>query len=126
MKKVFQKIKQGSTWLIKAISRLDILIIGFSLVLMHQMHWVVEFFYPVTGEPSMIWLYTTIFGLTKASIVIAYAYLMFRLFFNVPYQYLEKEFNTNFRKLPWSKKLNVTLLLYAFFLAFFLVSVVTM
>lgn len=126
MKKVLSKIKQVGVWFLKAISRLDILIVAFSLVLMYQMHWVVEFFYPVTGEPSMIWIYYTIFGLTKASIVIAYAYLMFRLFFNVPYQYLEKDFNTNFKKLPWSKKLNVTLLLYAFFLAFFLVSVVTM
>ena len=123
---MIEKIKKASTWFFKIITKLDILVIIFALILMHNLHWLVETFYPIVGEPSMSWIYNTVFGLTRGSIVIGYAYLMFRIFFPHLYKYLEESSVNDFKNLEWRKRLYITLLLYAFFLSFFLVSVVTM
>ena len=61
LKKFSQFCTRATIGFFNLVRRADILVVVFALILMHNLYILVEMFYPVTGEPSMIWIYETVF-----------------------------------------------------------------
>ena len=110
---------------LKRVLRADVFIIAFALVGCHFAHYAIQWLYPVTGEPSYSWLYHTLFGLTRGSIILGYSYLVFRFIFPSMYWYFESKFTRDLQKQSSKFKICAVLLVYFGFLFFFLASGIT-
>lgn len=110
----------------KYVSIRDVIVVSIALFVSHFSYLILIWLYPQTGEPSFQWLYRTIFGLTRGSIIMAYAFLIIRLLFPDVFFYLRRSFDKDITTInPW-QKITLHLFVYCFVTVVFLWSVSTM
>lgn len=122
--KIVEKASLIFDRLLRIVRKRDIYIVVFALLLSHFIYYPVEYFYPWTGEPSHNWIYKLVNGLTRGTIIIAYAYLTYRIIWPANYDFFEKsKWREHFEKQPWTYRNNFSFVLYSFFILVYVLSV---
>lgn len=104
----------------------DIPIIVAALLCSHFAHYVIRYLYPITGEPTMYWLYTTLFGLTRGSLILGFSYLVLRYVFPGVFRYFETSMRPDMELLTKYQKICVSLFVYFLLTLVFLLSAITL